>query len=77
VLLKGLKKFDGWKKEVTKAENEIHIAIIRKYVNEAGKWIFSAKEGVTKDLRENESTHPIISDKQYVQESSKIQDNED
>ena len=37
---KKLKKLKHWKKEVKKTETEIHIAIIRKYVNETGKWIF-------------------------------------
>jgi hypothetical protein len=37
---KTLKKLKRWKNEVKKTETEIHVAIIRKYVNEAGKWIF-------------------------------------
>ena len=36
-----LKNAGGWKKEVDKAGNEIHMAIIRKYIDEAGKWIFA------------------------------------
>jgi len=39
-VVKALKKLKRWKKEVKKTETEIHIAIIRKYVNETGKWIF-------------------------------------
>ena len=35
-----LKNEAGWNKEVEKMVAEIHIAIIRKYVDEAGKWVF-------------------------------------
>ena len=41
-VIKALKTEAGWNKEVKKAGNDIHIAIIRKYVEEAGKWIFPA-----------------------------------
>jgi hypothetical protein len=30
----------GWKKEVDKMSSDIHIAIIRKYIDEAGNWLF-------------------------------------
>jgi len=30
----------GWNKEVEKMASEIHIAIIRKYIEETGKWIY-------------------------------------
>jgi len=39
-----LKTLEDWNKEVKKAENEIHIAIIRKYIDEAGHWLYAVKE---------------------------------
>ena len=33
-------KHSGWKREVDKAGSDIHIAIIKKYVNETGQWLF-------------------------------------
>ena len=30
----------GWKKEAEKMGNDVHVAIIRKYVDETGKWLF-------------------------------------
>ena len=36
-----LKNAGDWKKETGKAGNEIHIAVIRKYIDEAGKFIFA------------------------------------
>ena len=38
---KKIKNAAGWKKEVKKTASEIHIAIIRKYVEETGKWLFN------------------------------------
>ena len=38
---KAFEKFEDWKKEVDKAGSEVHTAIIRKYINEAGSWLFS------------------------------------
>ena len=38
---KKIKSAAGWKKEVAKTASEVHIAIIRKYVEETGKWLFS------------------------------------
>ena len=35
-----LKTVDMWNREVNRMENEIHIAIIRKYINEARDWIY-------------------------------------
>jgi hypothetical protein len=35
-----LKNIDGWKKEAAKVESEVHAAIIKKYINEAGEWLF-------------------------------------
>jgi hypothetical protein len=42
-VVKALKNGEGWDKEVERMSNEIHIAIIRKYVDEAGKWLFDSK----------------------------------
>jgi hypothetical protein len=94
-VVEALKKFEGWIKEVKKAETEIHVAIIRKYIDQAGKWLFSVKEtaspdkleitadqvnadikNVLKASRNNDSSHPIISDKRYIQESSNIKEPE-
>jgi hypothetical protein len=36
-----IKNNDNWNKEAKKRGNEIHIVIIRKYIDEAGKWLFS------------------------------------
>jgi len=40
-VVEALKTAENWKKEVEKIENEIHISIVRKYVDEAGKWLFA------------------------------------
>jgi hypothetical protein len=40
-LVSELKNIKGWNKEFEKIKTEIYIAIIRKYVDEAGKWIFN------------------------------------
>jgi hypothetical protein len=40
---KVLKNAGSWKKEADKMSTEIHVAIIRKYVDEAGKWLFEKK----------------------------------
>jgi len=39
-VVNGLKNAEGWKKEVDRVSGEIHIAIIRKYIDEAGTWLF-------------------------------------
>jgi hypothetical protein len=36
-----VKTVENWRKEAAKVGAEIHIAIIRKYIDEAGKWLFS------------------------------------
>jgi len=41
-VMASLKTPGGWDKEVKKAAADIHVAIIRKYVDEAGKWLFAA-----------------------------------
>ncbi|MDR3020714.1 MAG: hypothetical protein LBU66_07410 [Treponema sp.] len=38
---KAMKNAGGWKREADKMGAEIHIAIIRKYIDEAGKWLFA------------------------------------
>jgi hypothetical protein len=50
-----LKTIEDWNKEVKKAENEIHIAIIRKYIDEAGQWLYTVKQP---DLPEKEEITP-------------------
>jgi hypothetical protein len=38
-----LKNAGGWKREVDRMAAEIHIAVIRKYIEEAGDWLFFGK----------------------------------
>jgi len=40
-VIKAMKSADNWSKEANRAGTEIHTAIIRKYMNEAGNWLFS------------------------------------
>ena len=40
-ILKAIRNIEGWKREVEKMNTDIHIAIIRKYVDETGQWLFS------------------------------------
>ena len=42
-VIKSHKNFTGWKKEVERSSANIHIAIIRKYIDETGNWIFGVK----------------------------------
>ncbi|MDR2478821.1 MAG: hypothetical protein LBD48_05850 [Treponema sp.] len=39
---KALKDREKWKKEAAKVETEVYIAIIKKYMEEAGVWLFDA-----------------------------------
>jgi hypothetical protein len=90
-----LKNIEGWEKEVSRAETEIHIAIIRQYIDETGIWLFPRKnmsfldkqeitaDQVNADIKDDfedshnyDSSHPIISDKRYIQESSNIKEPE-
>jgi len=43
-VIKKLKKADRWEKEAAKIGDEIHTAIIKKYVDEAGKWLFEFEQ---------------------------------
>ena len=43
-IVKTFKDTAGWEKEANKMGSDIHVAIIRKYVDEAGQWLFP-KEG--------------------------------
>ena len=40
-VVKAIKDIDTWNKEADKMGTDIHIAIIRKYIDEAGKWLFN------------------------------------
>jgi len=40
-VVKALKTADNWDKEIKKAGTDIHIAIIRKYIDEARQWLFT------------------------------------
>jgi hypothetical protein len=39
-VIKAVKNAKKWRKETKKMETEIHISIIKKYIDEAGKWLF-------------------------------------
>jgi len=85
-----LKNLKRWKKEVNHAEIEIHIVVLRKYIDRAGIWLFDVKDTASPDkqkiadnsgnsrhanehkVNDHESSHPIISDKRFIQESIKI-----
>ncbi|MDR0600998.1 MAG: hypothetical protein LBG42_01320 [Treponema sp.] len=38
-----LKTISGWKKEAARIETEVHAAILRKYLDEAGNWLFESR----------------------------------
>jgi hypothetical protein len=40
-VLKALKNEDNWIKEADKTGTDIHIVIVKKYIDEAGKWLFA------------------------------------
>jgi len=44
-VIKTFKKKENWQREIDKSGGEIHIAIIRKYIDEAGVWLFSDTAG--------------------------------
>ena len=46
-VLKAIKNLNNWEKEVGKYGMDIYVAIIKKYINEAGAWIFNNEEPVT------------------------------
>jgi hypothetical protein len=52
-----LKRYEEWKKEVKKTEAEIHVAVVRKYVDEAGIWLFSGKGTASHDKRQVTTGH--------------------
>jgi hypothetical protein len=37
-----IKNTENWKREVDRMSGEIHVAIIRKYIDEAGNWLFKS-----------------------------------
>ena len=43
-VLKAIKNTEHWKKETDKTGAEIHIAIVRKYIVDAGNWIYDREE---------------------------------
>jgi len=43
-VINALRTKDGWRKETERMATEIHIAIIRKYVDEAGIWLFTGSD---------------------------------
>jgi len=40
-IVKALKNINNWKREADRSANEVHVAIIRKHIDEAGKWLFT------------------------------------
>jgi hypothetical protein len=60
----------GWKKEIDAMENEIHIAIIRKYIDEAGAWIFRGEEHSEslKEINEDLHSHDHVVEHKHVEE---------
>ena len=74
-----LKTLENWKKEVNKAETAIHVAIVRKYINETGTWLFQKNEPVpaastTNDLKN--SNLDEFKEQESMNQDSKIQDPE-
>jgi len=47
-----IKNNNGWKNEVEKMSSDIHIAIIMKYINETGNWLFPEPASREAALRE-------------------------
>jgi len=43
-VIKAMKNAENWNKDAVRMGSEIHAAIIRKYINEAGKWLFTESE---------------------------------
>jgi len=41
-VLKALKKSASWKKEAAKLGSDIHVAIIKRYIDETGDWLYAA-----------------------------------
>jgi len=39
-VVKTIKNLSGWKKEIEKFGSDIHIAIVKKYIDETGTWLF-------------------------------------
>ncbi|MDR2477579.1 MAG: hypothetical protein LBD18_07330 [Treponema sp.] len=39
-VVKALKNGEGWKRQAARIETEVHAAIIKKYIDEAGAWLF-------------------------------------
>jgi hypothetical protein len=62
---KALKTAGEWKKEVDRIGTEIHVAIIRKYVDEARDWIYSGQEHsesvkeIDSELHSHDHTHDM------------------
>jgi hypothetical protein len=44
-VIKALQNAEGWKNETDRMTAEIHISIIRKYIDSAGNWLFNKKTG--------------------------------
>ena len=52
-VVKALKSIKNWIIEVDRSANEIHVAIIKKYIDEAGKWIFQPSVARQNNVAEN------------------------
>jgi hypothetical protein len=53
-IVKTLNTAEDWKKEADQLGTEIHIAIIRKYIDEAGKWLFDNSQAEVEGEAEKE-----------------------
>jgi len=65
-VVKTLKTEEDWTKEADQRGTEIHISIIRKYIDEAGKWLFEKKqvEKKVEAVEEAEETEEADNDKE-------------
>ena len=63
-VVSALKNIDSWKKEADRLGTDMHIAIVRKYIDEAGQWLYSGDRVQGAGDREEEeiSDHPEISE---------------
>jgi hypothetical protein len=46
-VVKSIKNASLWKRETDKTGTDIHVAIVRKYIDETGNWLFSEKKTIT------------------------------
>jgi hypothetical protein len=54
-VLKAIKGINAWNSDVRKMGSDIHVAIIKKYINSAGLWLFNAQEDTSSMTGANKS----------------------